>query len=269
MKGLLASLPMYDWPEVQWAADALWAALRDRLRALGLAAPDAVLRGGDHTRPWREPALIFSQTCGYPYVMQLRGRVQLVATPCYGAPGCTGATYRSVILVRRDSPWRDISGLEGASATANSEDSQSGYSALRAVVAPHARRGRFFGRVVLSGSHRDSLRMVARGEADVCAIDAVCMALARRHEREAIRRVRIIARSPRAPALPFITAGGRSSADLALIRHALFDVLADRALAAAREAMFLDGAEVLDDRAYDRIAAIERKAVVLGYPKLA
>ena len=40
----VASLPMYDWPEVQWAHDALWAALAMRLRAHGIEAPDRLDR---------------------------------------------------------------------------------------------------------------------------------------------------------------------------------------------------------------------------------
>ena len=42
---LVASLLMYDQPDVvQRANDALWAALRDRLRARGLDVPDALDR---------------------------------------------------------------------------------------------------------------------------------------------------------------------------------------------------------------------------------
>ena len=37
-------LPMYDWPELRDATDGLWAALRDALRAEGVAAPEALSR---------------------------------------------------------------------------------------------------------------------------------------------------------------------------------------------------------------------------------
>ena len=39
MTGAGAALPMYDWPELTDATDRLWAALRDGLRAEGVAAP--------------------------------------------------------------------------------------------------------------------------------------------------------------------------------------------------------------------------------------
>ncbi len=64
----------------------------------------------------------------------------------------------------------------------NGRDSQSGYSALRAIVAPYAGGGRMFSDVSVSGSHRASLRAVAEGRADVATIDAVCWAMAERHE---------------------------------------------------------------------------------------
>ena len=44
MTGGVAALPMYDWPEIAPATDRLWAALRDHLRAAGVAAPDALTR---------------------------------------------------------------------------------------------------------------------------------------------------------------------------------------------------------------------------------
>ncbi|MEZ5775287.1 MAG: PhnD/SsuA/transferrin family substrate-binding protein [Hyphomicrobiaceae bacterium] len=265
----LAAMPMYDWPEVRPAADVFWAGIAARLRDTGIAAPDRLTRTRDYTRSWTRPDLLFGQTCGYPYVSTLRGRVQLIATPCYDAPGCEGPTYRSFILVRRDSPYRRVADLRGARAIANSEDSQSGYSALRAVVASKAVNGRFFGEIALSGGHRNSLIAVAEGRADVCAIDAVCVALARRHEKQAMAGLRIIARSPRAPSLPYITGLRTPPATLAALRHAISGAIADRKLAEARAALLIAGCEVLDDTSYDRIAAIRDRAIGLGYPVLA
>ena len=81
---LVASLLMYDRPDVvQRANDALWAALRDRLRARGLDVPETLDRSGSHDSYWLRPDLIFGQTCGYPYVEELKGRVRLVAAPAF------------------------------------------------------------------------------------------------------------------------------------------------------------------------------------------
>ena len=103
-----ASLPMYDLPEIRWATDALWAALGGRL-----GANPELERAEDHTALWREPDLLFSQTCGYPLTHRYRGRLQLVATPQYRAPGCDGANYRSLIMAREPLPVEPYSILPG------------------------------------------------------------------------------------------------------------------------------------------------------------
>ncbi len=65
------------------------------------AVPAALERGRDRDEQWRSPDLLLSQTCGYPLTHALAGRVDLVATPCYGVRGCEGADYRSLVVVAR------------------------------------------------------------------------------------------------------------------------------------------------------------------------
>lgn len=260
---------MYDWPELRPATDAVWAALRAALRENGLAAPDSLERGRPRAAQWRDPDLLLSQTCGYPFATALRGAVRLVATPVYRAEGCDGPAYRSAVVVRVDDPADDVAELHGRIAAFNSVDSQSGYSALRATVAAMARNGRFFSATVETGAHRDSMRAVAQGRADCAAIDCVCWALAGRHQPDLAGRLRVIAWSGPAPALPFVTAAGRSDGDVAALRDALTSVLADPAVQDARAALLLRGVEVLDDAAYGAILAMEREAVAAGYARLA
>src|SRR5688572_13650809 len=111
---MTASLMMYDQPDqARSANDALWIAIRDRLRAKGLAVPDALDRGDDYHSYWLRPELVLAQTCGYPYVSELRGQVRLVATPVFSYPGGEGAKRASFIVVRQDSPVRDLEDLRG------------------------------------------------------------------------------------------------------------------------------------------------------------
>jgi ABC-type phosphate/phosphonate transport system substrate-binding protein len=200
-------------------------------------------------------------------VKGLRGKVGLVGAPVYDAPGCEGTTYRSFLIVRRDDPAGSIAALRGRRAAINSPDSQSGYSALRATIAPFTGGCRFFGSVIASGGHRASMRVVADGTADVAAVDAVCWSMAQRHEPAAFARLRVLASSPVAPSLPFITSLQRDP----LERVALLDAL-QRVIAADaglfRNELMLVGVEAIDDQAYDRITEIERRAVQLGYPEV-
>ena len=263
----VAALPMYDLPEARAATDALWADWRARLVAAGVAAPAALDRGRRPADIWRDPCLVVAQTCGLPYVRALRGRVRLVATPCYAAEGCEGAAYRSAVIVRAGDAAGTLADLRGRVAAFNGADSQSGWNALRALVAPLARGGRFFGGAVEAGSHRRALAAVAAGAADLCAVDCVTLALLRAHAPLETAPLRVLAWTPAAPALPYVSAA--TGARLEAIRAATLAALTAPETADARAALLIAGAEVLADAAYDAVAAMDARATALGYPALA
>src|SRR5262245_4500569 len=145
----VASLPMYDLPEIQAATDAWWRGLARAFRRQGIVeVAEKLWRGGDYRSLWTRPDLLISQTCGYPLMHVLRDTVTLVATPCYSVPGCDGASYCSVVIVRRDSAARDIRALRGARCAINGYDSQSGHNAFRALIAPVSMGKRFFRDVI-------------------------------------------------------------------------------------------------------------------------
>jgi ABC-type phosphate/phosphonate transport system substrate-binding protein len=266
----IANFAMYDLPEVAAATDALWAGMARALTREGLdGVPGALTRGVDLDRLWRGPELLFSQTCGYPLTHAYKDALRLVATPVYDAAGCQGPDYVSLIVVREADPVRGLADLRGRTAAVNHATSQSGYSALRASVAELAHQGRFFGRVVESGSHGASLALVAAGEADVCATDCVTHALLARHRPEALRDLRVLARSPAAPGLPYVTRAAAGDELVARLRAALFAALEDPDLATARAALLLAGAEVLPISAYQPILEMEARAEALGYAEVA
>ena len=62
----LAALPMYDRPETAAAHDALWALVRDGLRARGIAAPDALDRSVATLARGAERPLVLGQVCNLP-----------------------------------------------------------------------------------------------------------------------------------------------------------------------------------------------------------
>src|SRR6266404_4455866 len=93
------------------------------------------------------------------------GGLQLVATPCYDAPGCDGPSYCSILVVAAGSQATSPADLQGKRAAFNTPDSQSGMNALRAVIAPLAEGGRFFAEIIETGGHAASLDLVAAGGA--------------------------------------------------------------------------------------------------------
>jgi ABC-type phosphate/phosphonate transport system substrate-binding protein len=266
----IASLRMYDLPELRPLIDGWWAGLARHFHAAGLSlVPDRLSRAGDHRQAWRDPELLVAQTCGFPVTHDFQHLLAIVATPCYRAPGCAGSRYASLVVVREADAAQSLADLGGRRAAYNSRDSHSGYNALRAMLAPLARQGRFLDRAIETGSHIASMIAVQQGTADVAAIDCVTFALAGRHRPSVVAGLKILAESPSAPGLPYVTAAGRGAEELARLRAGLKAAIADPLLAEPREALLLTGFEVPARDAYAAILAVERSAVEQGYPELA
>ncbi len=249
---MIASLPMYDWPEVRAATDAWWSGLARHLKVL-----IELDRRADHRVPWRCDDLYFSQTCGYPFTHEFKGLLNYVGTPHYAVEGCEGALYRSVVFARERLP---LEAFRGAIAAANAPDSMSGMLALKLVFGPLAIDGVFFSKAIETGGHINSLAAVREGLADVCAVDAVCAGLARRYRPDYLEGLVEIARSPQAPGLPYVTRNGNTDA----IRAALANAFADPELQGARDQLFLSGCSVLEPQSYDRIIDLELEAQKAG-----
>ncbi len=265
----IASLPMYDLPEVRPALDRLWRAIADRLIRDGLpAVPERLV----HDRPlaalWSDPALFLSQCCGHDIVHRYAGKLRPIAAPRYGAPGCVGGDYASIVVVADHLAGRELAALEGTVCAINGYDSHSGTHALRALIAPIAKNGRFFAEVKVSGTHADSLAMIARGEAEVAAIDCVTYALLAAHRPAALAGSQAICRTPPAPGIPFVTRADAAPELVERLQAALVAAFEAPALAEARRVLFFEGLELRTVEDYAPMREIERSAVGHGYAEL-
>ncbi len=264
-----ASLPMYDWPELCSQTDQWWRVLAQCFSAEGVThVPTGLDRGDDPHNKWRHPRLLMSQTCGYPLHKKYREMLTIIAVPRYNAEGCQGSDYCSMVVVRKNDGHLSLGDFNGRSAAFNGEDSQSGYSALRAVVAPLAQGGRFFSQTVKTGTHLKSMAAVAANKADVCAIDCVCWELAKRIFPDLVAKLSVIAQTPSAPALPYVTARSRSNDDLQRLRRGLLKAVEDKKHKDLRAHLLIDGFDLLPQNAYERIETIEKAAIDAGYPEL-
>jgi len=267
--GHVAALPMYDFPYVAQAHEALWQAIRSHLAMAGVGdLPDQLSRHQDATATWCDPRLLLGQACEYPLLETFGPFVRIVATPCYSAPGCEGRLYRSAIVVRASDPTEGLAGLRQRRCAVNSPDSNSGMNLLRAALAPYARGAPFFSSVVPSGSHHDSARLVADGVTDVAAIDCVSYAHLRRCDPVLVDRLRILDWTPAAGSLPYVTSSHTGDATLRALRGALVAVTQDPALRPIRDALFLADIDVGPDLELSLTHALQRRAAELGYPRL-
>jgi ABC-type phosphate/phosphonate transport system substrate-binding protein len=266
----IASLPMYDLPEIRSATNSWWQGLRRAFRKTGIAdVPGELWRGDDYHEPWTRLDLFLSQTCGYPLVKNLCGKVSTVATPCYAVPECSGPNYCSIIIVREDNPASDIGQMRGARCVINSRDSQSGYNCLRSLIAPIAGRKRFFREVKVSGGHRTSAMMVANGGADVAAIDCITYALLRQHCPSLLAGTRALGRTPYTPGLPYITRQNADRDFLQRLRDGIQAASHDPALSECREILMIREFCHLSTIDYECLIDMETAAINSGYAELA
>jgi ABC-type phosphate/phosphonate transport system substrate-binding protein len=197
---VIAALEGYDWLETQNELNAFWRDVAKQIRANGFDAPLALDR---HTPPhlfWQRDDVLIGQTCSRPYRSTHHRRFAVLGSLRFGIPGCEHGGYHSVIIAR---PGLSVCGMDQHSlrVAVNSRCSQSGWAALH----------RWLGQskvadddVVITGSHRASIRCVARGQADVAAIDAVSWHLALRFE-PAASEVSVRETTPTTPGLPIVT----------------------------------------------------------------
>ncbi|MBI1218876.1 MAG: PhnD/SsuA/transferrin family substrate-binding protein [Rhodobacteraceae bacterium] len=206
---MIAALPMYDMVALQGANDAFWAAVREALRARGIAAPDTLNRDIGMWEGWQSPDLVLGQTCGMPYRIRLHGTVTLIAAADYGLDDTPPGYYHSVFVARADAPGDGPEAFAADRFAYNQPESHSGWAAPQTWAAA---RGFRFDPAVETGGHRLSALAVVEGRADIAALDAVSWRFLTRYDPALTDRLRVVGRTQTAPGLPFIAAPGADAA---------------------------------------------------------
>jgi ABC-type phosphate/phosphonate transport system substrate-binding protein len=249
MSEFIAALPMYDWPEVRAGVDAQWADLRTRFLAAGIDAPECLVRRNadmpavpngirdaaglviaadpatlppddlDYPTLWRHPKLLFGQTCWGPMeTTGLADHVYVVGQPDYSdVEGGAGELYSSAVVMRADeasAPDGDalppLPLLRGARLAYNEPHSMSGLLALKRDLEAMGESLAIFSGRIETGGHRNSIRAVAEGGADVATIDCRSWSLATSHE-PAATKLRVVGWTSRRKGLPYIRSAALST----------------------------------------------------------
>lgn len=225
---LRASLPWYEFEETRPILDRFWSALSDRLQQrVDHELPTALDRDTPYERLPSCPDLLLGQACGYLLTTPQAREVTLVATPDFAAPGCSGGSYRSRVVVRRREGIRALADLEGSRFVANEPLSYSGLHSVERLLAPNQRTATFFASTVFSGSHQSSIRMLQDDRADVAAIDCITWELLRRHRPEALTDLETLLLTPAAPAPPLLAHREIAPETLEALRISLQEVASD------------------------------------------
>lgn len=251
---MIASLPMYDFPEVRHATDALWQSMERHFRREGIAqVPHRLVHDQYLNSLWSDDELLISQCCGYNIVHRYKDHLQVLATPWFNAPGCFEGNYASTIVVHENSLHRDVVDMLGTVVVINGPESHSGMNALFSLVAPYSRDGRFFAEVKISGSHAQSLSALEKGDADVASVDCVTYELLRRYRPAAIGGTRALGLTYTTPAPPYVTRANVSTDTEARMKNAQLATFADATLSDVRRTLLLADIEISSAEVYHRI----------------
>ncbi|MBW1246842.1 phosphate/phosphite/phosphonate ABC transporter substrate-binding protein [Pseudomonas tolaasii] len=257
-----AELLMYVAPEPVLQANALWLArIFEHLNLRRRDAGHLDLHG-----LWLAPELLVTQTCGYPLMTQLRGQVRVIGRPRYELAHSSGGEHCSLLLTRDDNPRTALPEFYNSRGVINGHDSNSGMNLLRERLAPLQRDGRFFASVGISGAHRESLRWLREGLADLAAIDSVTFDYLARFAPQEVAGLRVVTRSAPSPTLPYIGPLHLTDEQAASIRGAMNQALQDL----PQVAQTLGVREVLpaNEDDYHVLLGYQRQAADAGYPVL-
>lgn len=205
---MIASLAMYQRPQLVGSHSRFWQLIRKNLLDSGLDCPAQLSQDAEENSVWKHPELVLSQTCGMPYRTWLYDKVELVGTPDYGLMDCPPGFYRSAIVVRRDDPREELPEFRTSTFAYNQSFSQSGYAApfwhLESLAF-------WFENRLHMEQHLESARAVAVGKADIASLDAVSWRLMSTYEPFATD-LRVLEWTAPTPGLPLITATGNDPA---------------------------------------------------------
>ena len=144
--------------------------------------------------------------CGLLYVWGIEQgwRYEPMVAPVMASSHQGTAAYYADIIVRQDSSFATLADLEGHSFAVNEYQSFSGYHMLSAAMAPATSPQQYFDEIQLSGSHWQSLQLIASRQVDCAAIDSTLMSMVAQREPERVSPFRSVAQIGPFPAPPFV-----------------------------------------------------------------
>ena len=221
--------------------------------------------------PWQERERLFDLgkiqilwLCGLPYVHKadLADRaMELLAVPVPAGARYQGRpVYFSDVVVRRESLFESFVELRGASWAYNEPRSHSGFNVVRAYLAEIGELEGFFGSVIESGAHTNSIELILSGAIDGAAIDSTVLEWLSSQRADLADQLRVIDTIGPSPIPPWVISKRLPERLRSRVRQLLLHLhLQPRgrdALAGAQLATFTSAR----NRDYDPIRRMARKA---------
>ena len=202
-------------------------------------------------------AIDFAWICGFPYVeMKKQQAAHLLSIPVYrGKP-----LYHSYIIVSQDSPYQDLTDLEGKVFAFSDPYSNSGFLyPISLLVKQDERPESFFRQTFFTFNHAETVQAVAEQFADGGAVDSYIWEYLASYKPEVTKRTRIIQKSPSFGFPPIIFRPGLDSQTVTAMKQALENMNQDPRGKALLGQLKLDGFAEFPDSLFHGIRAmIER-----------
>lgn len=202
--------------------------------------------------------------CGLPYIRKIERKsspIELLAAPVMqGERYHNRPIYYSDVVVHTDSPIKNLADLRNASWAYNEPGSHSGYNVVRYELAIRGETSGFFGRVIESGAHQISLKMILNREVDASAIDSTVLELELLKDPSLQTLIRIIDTFGPSPIPPWLVSKKLPVELRKTLRELLLQMDRDPEGRALLSSWHMIRFAAVDDRDYDPIREMTRRA---------
>jgi len=219
--------------------------------------------------PWKEREEMIDSgdmdiawLCGLPYIWKAdrpNPNVELLAAVVMkGERYRRRPVYFSDVVVRIDSPFRSFEDLRGSRWAFNEPNSHSGYNVVRYHLATLGLTQGYFGEVVESGAHLDSLEMILNGQIDTSAIDSTVLEMELSTRSDLKERIRIVEVIGPSPIPPWVISRQLPESTRNSLRQVFLRMHADKAGRAILDAGQIAQFVSVTNQDYDPIREMER-----------
>lgn len=207
--------------------------------------------------------------CGLPYVMEHdveKPNIDLLLAPVMKDPRYMDKpVYFSYVIVNKKSQFDSFASLKGSRFVFNDEISNSGYNMPRAYLIDAGETSGFFSNVVRSGSHEESIRMVALGKSDASAVDSLVYDYDMKNNPQYVQQTKIIKVLGPAGIPPIVISTKTSLPLRQKIRDTFLGMKDDPAGKIILDKALIDRFDIVDDSNYDSIRKMKKQAEISGY----
>jgi phosphonate transport system substrate-binding protein len=236
---------------------------------LRLGIPTELIVGSSYERLSEQAHVSF--LCGLAYIelRRLGQPIEPLAAPLLcGARYDGRPVYFSDVIVRRDSAFRSFADLRGCSWAYNEPYSHSGPGITCYRLVELSQTQDYFGRVIETGWHQQSILRVLAGEVDASAVDSHVLALARRDNPELDVSLRVIDSLGPSTIQPVVAVSWLAERLKADLRSILLELTADPTARSVLAGRLVERFVAIDDADYDDLRRMRAACVAAGLPTL-